>query len=601
VSDHPEGPTAGNEALFAAVDARVASHHRRQGQPGLAYGIILDGALVHSGGLGEQWAGGPVPGAGTVFRIASMTKSFTAAAVLALRDDGALALSDLAEEYVPQLRGMRLPTADSPRLCLRHLLTMTGGFPADDPWGDRQQGLPLPEFAEFLSRGASFAWVPGTRFEYSNLGYAILGLVITAVTGAPYPDFVTSRLLRPLGMSATGFEAADFDAERLARGHHRATGAWAEVAFDPCGAFAPMGGVFSCVTDLARWVSGFAAAFPPGAPPDGGPHPLARASRREMQLPQVALPPSVLARLPGDPQAGGPVNYGFGLFVEEDPEWGRIAGHSGGYPGFGTNMCWHPATGTGVVVLANGTYAPSSALSGLLLRMLMRARAGSVGNGRVNTAAYRVDVAPAGPWPATLAAREAVGGLLRSWDDAAAGALFTPNVAQDEPYSRRQRKIALIRERIGEFADDPSRPAEHDTPAHCRWWLRGERGTVGVEIALSPQNPPRVMSLRLAVPPAPGSGLAALFAAVVALLNSGAREWPPAVAVTPAVDTGLLLRQLRMAAAWAGDCTVGAFRAGDGQGSVTAELSGEHATVVISLAAEPGTGALSQADILLGP
>ena len=77
---------------FAAVDALAESFHQRGGQPGMAYGIVAAGRLVHAGGFGERWLGGPAPDAGTVFRIASMTKSFTAAAVLALRDDGRLAL-----------------------------------------------------------------------------------------------------------------------------------------------------------------------------------------------------------------------------------------------------------------------------------------------------------------------------------------------------------------------------------------------------------------------------------------------------------------------------------------------------------------------------
>ena len=150
-----------------------------------------------------------------------MTKSFTASAVLALRDEGALGLDDLAEDYVPELRGWPAVTPDAPRVRIRHLLTMTAGFPTDDPWGDRQQGTPLPEFSEFLSGGVSFAWVPGTRFEYANLGYAILGRVISAVSGTPYADVIRSRLLAPLGMTRTGFDAAEFPLAELAAGHRR--------------------------------------------------------------------------------------------------------------------------------------------------------------------------------------------------------------------------------------------------------------------------------------------------------------------------------------------------------------------------------------------
>src|ERR1700761_1416449 len=278
-------------ADFEAVDAMAASYAERGAQPALAWGVVAAGQLVHAWGLGERRIGGPAPDAGTVFRIASMTKSFTATAVLLLRDEGALALDDLAEQYVPELRGWPPVTPDAPPVRIRHLLTMTAGFPTDDPWGDREQGTPLPEFSAFLAQGVSFNWAPGTRFEYSNLGYAILGRVISAVTGLPYPDSIEGRILGPLGLTQTGYEAGSADPDALASGHRRDGSGWEEVPMAPCGAFAPMGGVFSSVRDLARWVAGFAGAWPPGPEDAGGPHPLTRASRREMQLPQVATGP----------------------------------------------------------------------------------------------------------------------------------------------------------------------------------------------------------------------------------------------------------------------------------------------------------------------
>src|SRR6201994_4549565 len=184
-----------DEADLAALDALAEGYQQRGAQPGLDYGVVAGGRLVHAGGLGERRIGGPPPDAGTVFRIASMTKSFTASAILTLRDDGLLKLDDLAEEYAPELRGWPLVSPDSARISIRHLLTMTAGFPTDDPWGDRQQGLPLEDFAYFLARGVTFNCAPGPRFEYSNLGSAILGRVITAVTGMAYPDSVRHRLL----------------------------------------------------------------------------------------------------------------------------------------------------------------------------------------------------------------------------------------------------------------------------------------------------------------------------------------------------------------------------------------------------------------------
>src|SRR6185295_17031980 len=278
-------------------------------------------------------------------------------------------------------------------------------------------------------------------FEYSNLGYAILGRVITAVTGMAYPDYVRHRLLRPLGMTRTGYEVEEFEVPQqtagsagVARGYRRSPAGWSEVAFDPAGAFAPMGGVFSCVGDLTRWVAGFAAAFPPGQ--DGDPHPVRRASRREMQLPQVLTGWAIASSFPGDGASSSPATYGFGLFVDEHPALGRIVSHSGGYPGFGSNMAWHPASGTGVIALGNSTYAAMAPLAARLLEAVVR---------QGQTAD------PAGAGPETLAARDEVSRLLRSWDDATAQRLFSPNVALDAPFEERRRRIALIRERIGEF------------------------------------------------------------------------------------------------------------------------------------------------------
>jgi CubicO group peptidase (beta-lactamase class C family) len=598
-------------ADFASMDTLVAGYHQRGGQPALAYGIVVGGELVHAAGLGERYLGGPPPDAGTVFRIASMTKSFTASAILALRDEGALNLDDLAETYVPELRDWPAAAPDAARISIRHLLTMTAGFPTDDPWGDRQQGLALDAFAAFLARGVRFNWAPGTRFEYSNLGFAILGRVITAVTGAPYPDYVRDQLLGPLGMTSTGYESGEFADQDLARGYRRSPGGWLELPFEPCGAFAPMGGIFSCVADLSRWVTGFAAAFPPGDAGAGGRHPVLRASRREMQLPQVATGWAAEPSFPGDGAAAPAGAYGFGLFVSEHPVLGRMVSHSGGYPGFGSNMCWHPATGTGVIALGNSTYSPMAPLAARVLEAVLRqdpppscgyavALAPASGQGPAGAQGPASAQGPA-PWPETLTARDAVAGLLRSWDDAEAERLFSANVAQDAPFAERQRRIAVIRERIGPFRDDAERPPEFDTPAHCRWWLAGERGTVQVQIQLTPERPPRVQSLTLAVPPAAGSPLHQTLDAVLDWMNGTERGWPATIGVVATVDTALLARRLRMAAVWAGACRVAAFRAGDGSASAAVELACEHGTLVLALVIDPGTGLLHLADVAPEP
>ena len=461
-SDFASSVTAGAAPLaisFAAADEIVRRFHERGGQPAISYGIVRGGELVHAAGFGGRSLSGQAPDERTVFRIASMSKSFTASAILLLRDEGALRLDDQAAAYVPDLEGWSYGAADAAPVTIRHLLTMTAGLPTDDPWGDRQQGLPLEEFQALLAGGVSFNWAPGTCFEYSNLGYAILGLVVAAASGVPYDEFIRTRLLAPLDMSRTGFTAEEFLAAELATGYRRGPDGWQELPFDPYGAFAPMGGVFSCVADLATWTAGFAAAFPPdGAAGAGAAHPLAAASRRQMQLPQAVTGWRAPDRIPGGPPAA-PSYYGFGLFVDEDPAFGRVVSHSGGYPGFGSNMRWHPATGLAVIALGNGTYSPMYALADLVLGALL-----------TRSASYHVALAPAssgssgpahssagGPWPQTLAAADAVNKLLRDWDDAAADALFTENVALDRPYQERLGDLALIRARIGAFTVDAGR------------------------------------------------------------------------------------------------------------------------------------------------
>jgi hypothetical protein len=196
-------------------------------------------------------------------------------------------------------------------------------------------------------------------------------------------------------------------------------------------------------------------------------------------------------------------------------------------------------------------------------------------------------------------AADTVHKLLQNWDDAAADALFTQNVALDRPYPERRADLALLRDRIGAFTVDAARPAESETPAQRRWWLAGEHGTVAAAIQLNPQRPPRVQSLTLAIPPASDSVLGRALATVTGWLNGGAAAWPESLPVSSEADAGLIARRLRMAAAWAGPVTAGAYQAGDGSASVTVELVGEHATVTLSLLVNAATGELRQADVAL--
>ena len=194
--------------------------------PGLVYGIVIDGQLVHVGTYGVQDLESKRPVTrDSLFRIASMTKAFTALTVLKLRDDGRLRLDAPAADYVPELRDWKYPTEDTPPLRVRDLLNHVSGFVTDDPWGDRQQPLAEADFTQMLRAGVPFTSAPGTRMEYSNFGYALLGRIITNVSQRPYADTITRTLLQPLGMASSGFDvesgAARTTRARLPLGRRR--------------------------------------------------------------------------------------------------------------------------------------------------------------------------------------------------------------------------------------------------------------------------------------------------------------------------------------------------------------------------------------------
>ena len=126
-------------ASFPEIDRVFTEYAKREHIPGAVWGIVIDGRLAHVGVTGYRDIAAKAPvDSGTVFRIASMTKSFTALAILKLRDQGKLSLDDLAEKWVPELAGLKYPTTDSPRITIRHLLSHAEGFPEDNPWGDQQ-------------------------------------------------------------------------------------------------------------------------------------------------------------------------------------------------------------------------------------------------------------------------------------------------------------------------------------------------------------------------------------------------------------------------------------------------------------------------------
>ena len=338
------------------IDAGFAKFQADAHVPGIVYGVVRDGKLVHVKGLGVQDLDAKRPVTpDTVFRIASMTKAFTALAILNLRDAGKLSLDDSAEKYIPEMRGWTYPTKDSPRIRVRDLLAHVGGFVTDDPWGDRQQVMPEADFTAMLRAGVPFTRAPQMQHEYSNFGYALLGRIVSRASGMPYRTYVERTLLKPLGMTASGFEPADIPAARRAIGYRWENDAWAEEPTMKDGAFNSMGGLQVSANDYAKWVAFLLAAWPPRDDAETGP--VKRATVREMAQGLNFVTLSTRNGTSGATACKQAQGYGMGWRVAQDCDLGLTLAHGGGFPGYGSHVMLMPEFGVGVFALSNRTYA----------------------------------------------------------------------------------------------------------------------------------------------------------------------------------------------------------------------------------------------------
>jgi CubicO group peptidase (beta-lactamase class C family) len=244
------------------------------------------------------------------------------------------------------------------------------------------------------------------------------------------------------------------------------------------GAFAAMGGLWSCVADLARWVAWLVDAFPPRDDADAGP--LCRASRREMQQVHRSFPTThTMAIGEGDeavPERVDGGGYGFGLFVTHDNRFDHFVAHSGGLPGYGSNMRWLPGRGVGVIALGNVTYAPMSIMGRRMLEIVDE-------HGAIRAAELR-------PSPALQDAAHRLAALLSDWTDSAASELFADNVSLDESLFRRARRAAELIAAHGVLTLEKVAAV---TPLRGRATLRHADGTERrIDLELSPLVPPQL-------------------------------------------------------------------------------------------------------------
>ena len=478
-SDSPAS-SGTSELKTSEVDHIFADYALDSHIPGLVYGIVADGRLVYVRGLGVQdlESNRPVT-PDTLFRIASMTKAFTALTVLKLRDDGKLQLDALAETYVPELRGWKYPTQDSPRIRVRDLLNHTAGFVTDDPWGDRQTPLPEPEFSRLLRERVPFARTPATAMEYSNLGFALLGRVVTNVSGHPYADTITHSLLQPLGMESSGFFVDAAPRDRRALGYRWEDDAWRLEPTMAHGAFGAMGGVQTSAIDYAKWVAYLLSAWPPRDEADSGP--AKRGTVRE--LAQGSNFPRLRQR-PGHTGADAcrqAATYGMGMWVAVDCDLGLTLSHSGGYPGYGSHVLLLPDHGVGIFAFANRTYAgPSGAVWDAAVAL---SKAGFL---KDRSAPVSEELA---------SAYRTVGAIYEQSDVAAARDQLAMNFLMDRDAAGWGRDLASLKKQVGEC--DTAAPVTATSTLSGEFTWRCAHGRVTGSVLLAPTHPPRIQWIQL--------------------------------------------------------------------------------------------------------
>ncbi len=459
--------------MFADIDAAAAAFAEEHKLPGLVAGIVQDGRLVHvtARGLADREAGRPV-GRNTAFRIASMTKNMTALAILSLRDAGKVALDAPLPEYVPQFAAVKPATADSKPVTVRDLLCHVAGFVTDDPWGDRVLGMTPGELDAVMATGTLFARAPGLAFEYSNLGYALLGRVLTNVSGEPYQHYMRRLFLEPLGMARTGFDALIAARGDYAFGYRLDGEAWSRERLEPDGEVGAMGGLVTTAPDYARWVAFLLSAWPARDDPDAGP--VRRASVRELAL--YHAPPYLPDQGPDKREALASA-YGYGLVQSADARLGRRLHHAGGLPGYGSHVLMLPDRGWGVFAFGNRTYAPMSKLTPRLAEICHDA------------APKR---APEAPSPALLRAIGAVVAAYASGRIEDAADACAVNLLLDTPAALRAAELVDLKTRFGEGRADAIDPRHALAGSFI---LSCERGRVKVELTLSPEAQPGIQKL----------------------------------------------------------------------------------------------------------
>ncbi len=348
-------------ATLALIEEELAEARERHGLPGLSAAVLHDQEVVAAWGFGlaDRESGRPATPE-TVYRVASITKLFTATMLLQLRDAGRVSLDDPLEKHLPEVR-FRTEDADPRPVTLRQVSAHMAGIPRDleRPYFDDD---PFPTVEELIAEAAGqrLRIPPYTSFKYSNVGYALLGRALERVAGVAYEQYVAEHILRPLGMETAGFEPTGLVGERLATGYTCRPGEEPlRAPYAHTRGMAPTGQLQGSVLDLARFL-----ALQFRDDPAGPSQVLGAATLREMHTP---------VRMEPNWQGGRCIGWHAGRVRDR-----ILLGHGGGVQGFSSQVAIVPDARLGVAVfanaiLANGEWGPENATTRILELLLDRA------------------------------------------------------------------------------------------------------------------------------------------------------------------------------------------------------------------------------------
>lgn len=306
--------------------------------PGASIGVVMDGKLVFAKGYGMADLESGIPNnPQTIFHMASVSKQFTAMAILMLADQGKLSLDDSIQQYLPEM------TNFGKRITIRHLLHHTSGL--RDQWslwamagGRMDDVIAQDELYRLVARQRELNFVPGTEHLYSNTGYMLLARIVERVAGVPFREWMKKNVFAPLGMTHT--QIYD-DHQRIVRGRAYSFEADSAGFHKSVLSYANSGAtsLFSTVEDLALWLNNFRD------PRVGG--------ERVLQMMQQR----------GVLTGGDTLSYASGIMVDRYRGLRRFS-HSGGDAGYRTYIASFPDIGGGVIVLSNlGSFNPAGIAS----------------------------------------------------------------------------------------------------------------------------------------------------------------------------------------------------------------------------------------------